>query len=206
MNVSPVYDAVAATYARLLPDFSFEADEDIAVLQTFISELHYSESPILDAGCGAGRLIPLLTNAGLKPLGCDLSPGMIEQARAKYPNTDFCVSDLRELPFEDHYFSGIISWYSLIHFSGSDLCQALEEFMRVLVPGGEILLAFQAGEGERFIENAYGSGLTMNAYLHEPSTMADLLENLGFTITKTFKRDPRPGEPYPQGFVSAVLP
>lgn len=64
MNVSPVYDAVAADYARLLPDFSFEADEDIAFLQAFISELHYTESPILDAGCGAGRLIPLLTNAG----------------------------------------------------------------------------------------------------------------------------------------------
>lgn len=131
---------------------------------------------------------------------------MIEQAQAKYPDTDFFVSDLRELPFENQYFSGIISWYSLIHFSDSDLYQTLTEFKRVLAPGGKILLAFQVGEGKRFIEDAYGSGLTMDAYLREPSAMADLLEDLGFTITQTFKRDPRSGEPYPQGFVSAALP
>src|SRR6187397_986850 len=42
-------------------------------------------SSVLDAGCGTGTLALLLESAGYAVTGVDLSPGMIEAARAKDP-------------------------------------------------------------------------------------------------------------------------
>lgn len=204
MSTASIYDAVSGEYARLLPDFSYEASKDLAVLNSFIGSIRESNFPVLDAGCGAGRLTPLLREAGLKSVGCDLSEGMIKEARNLYLETVFDLADLQDLPYKSQTFSALISWYSVIHLPKTKVQQTLSEFGRVLVPGGQILLAFQAGEGEQTIENAYGSSLPMKAYLYEPASIASYLDKLGFTSVTIDRRDARPGEPYAQGFVRAT--
>lgn len=55
---------------------------------------------VLDAGCGYGRWSELFDDY----LGVDFSPDFIAEAKAKYPNKDFIVGNLKDLPFKDKTF------------------------------------------------------------------------------------------------------
>lgn len=198
------YDTVAASYAAMLPDMSFEAPADLAVLDHFVGSLPPSQAPVLDAGCGAGRMLGYLAARGVERVdGADLSPAMIREARAAHPGATLVVADLAELPFDDGAFRGVLSWYSIIHVSPDDIVALLRELARVLAPGGVLLLGFQAGAGERLVDGAYGHDVQLRAHLHGTQRLAEELVALGLEILETVDRAPRPGERNPQGFVRA---
>ncbi|MEP7763823.1 class I SAM-dependent methyltransferase [Sanguibacter sp. 25GB23B1] len=201
------YDTVAASYAAMLPDTSFEAPLDLAVLDHFVASLPPSPAPVLDAGCGAGRMLGYLTGRGVERVdGVDLSPAMIREARAAHPGVPLAVADLGALPFDDGAFRGVLSWYSIIHVSPDHSAAVLRELARVLAPGGALLLGFQAGAGERLVDGAYGHDVQVRAHLHSTQGVAEDLVALGLEILATVDRAPRPGERNAQGFVLARRP
>jgi ubiquinone/menaquinone biosynthesis C-methylase UbiE len=55
---------------------------------------------VLDAGCGYGRWSVLFKNY----VGVDFSADFIEIAKSKYPDKEFRVADLKQLPFKDKEF------------------------------------------------------------------------------------------------------
>jgi glycosyltransferase involved in cell wall biosynthesis/2-polyprenyl-3-methyl-5-hydroxy-6-metoxy-1,4-benzoquinol methylase len=65
-----------------------------------------SRARVLELGCGTGDLLASLSPDPEGSLGVDLSPGMVERARAKYPSLRFHVGDAealdapREPPFD----------------------------------------------------------------------------------------------------------
>ncbi|WP_394831030.1 methyltransferase domain-containing protein [Pendulispora rubella] len=63
---------------------------------------------VLDVGCGTGDHVALLSARGVAALGVDASPEMIERARAKYPEADLRVADVRSLGFERE-FDAVVS-------------------------------------------------------------------------------------------------
>lgn len=69
---------------------------------------------ILDLGCGTGRLTKAIAEAGALVTGMDSSPGMVEAARAQYPELEFSRADARDFsyPFEfDAVFSNaVLHW------------------------------------------------------------------------------------------------
>ena len=84
--VSSAYDTVADDYATHLPDTRAEADLDLAMLNELIASVTASGSePVLDAGCGAGRITRYLADRGCAVEGVDISPGMITAARCAHP-------------------------------------------------------------------------------------------------------------------------
>lgn len=66
----------------------------------YLKELIKPEETVLDAGCGYGRMSEYIE----KYTGVDFSPDFIEMAKKKYPNKDFVVGSLKELPFKDGEF------------------------------------------------------------------------------------------------------
>lgn len=50
------------------------------------------------------------------------------------------TGDMRQLPFPDQSFEGIVSAYAMDHLRRTDSIQALHEAARVLKPGGDFLL------------------------------------------------------------------
>jgi ubiquinone/menaquinone biosynthesis C-methylase UbiE len=58
------------------------------------------DDKVLDAGCGYGRWADKFDNY----VGVDFSPDFIERAKKKYPNKEFIVAKLEELPFKDKEF------------------------------------------------------------------------------------------------------
>ncbi|WHE36581.1 class I SAM-dependent methyltransferase [Microbacterium sp. BDGP8] len=198
------YDTVAADYAALLPDASFEAPDDVALIDRFL-DLLPSGARVVDAGCGAGRMLRLMHDRrpDLRTAGIDLSPRMIEQARAGCPFADLAVGDLGELPLPERSAAGLLAWYSVIHATPDELAVIAAEFARVSMPGGLVLLGFQSGSGTRRIERAYGHDVSLDAVLHEPRDVAATFAALGFEVLEQFERPARDGERHAQGFVLA---
>ena len=114
---------------------------------------------LLDVGCGTGfSFIPLLER-GWQVTGCDISPAMVEAARAKVgERADLLVADMRELP-ELGEFDLIWSINSAMNYllSDEELSATLDGMRRNLAPQGLVLFdlmslktaqAFFSGEME----------------------------------------------------------
>lgn len=97
---------------------------------------------MLDACCGNGRhLDHLQKQLGRNVVGFDLSLWLLEQARQKNLN-NLLRADMRSLPFNDSTFDVVGSFFtSFGYFSNaSDDLKALQEYTRVLKPGGYLFL------------------------------------------------------------------
>lgn len=57
---------------------------------------------VLDAGCGYGRNSEMVKSD--KYIGVDFSPDFIELAKGLYPNREFMVANIKDLPFKDKEF------------------------------------------------------------------------------------------------------
>src|SRR5437016_871979 len=98
---------------------------------------------VLDYGCGDGKFSLRLASLGARVVGVDISPKLIEQARASASNLDlnglspqFIVGDAHHTPFDDNSFDYVFGNGVLHHL---DLDKAYAEIARVLRPGGKAL-------------------------------------------------------------------
>lgn len=94
---------------------------------------------VLDVGCGRGRnLLPLLA-AGVKAEGVDCDPACVADCqRYELPAVQ---GDAQRLPFADETFDGCLLDQVLQY---TDPAATLREVVRVLKPGGQVLLNTQA--------------------------------------------------------------
>jgi len=93
---------------------------------------------LLDLGCGGGWLLDALMPWAHWSVGCDLSIEMLRQSSGRCPvvTADACC-----LPFSEGVFDRVLCYFVLINFQDQDLVRrAIEEMVRVLKPGGRILL------------------------------------------------------------------
>ena len=92
---------------------------------------------MLDLGCGAGRFVRALAEAGADPVGVELAEGALERARLNAPGADFRRMD-GEIPLEDS--SVDLVWCSEVLEHVPDTAALLSEARRVLRTGGRLLL------------------------------------------------------------------
>lgn len=103
-----------------------------------IDKLDYpfrGDESLLDVGCGDGGVAQLLRERVREVVGVDIepSPGWRDG-----PGLEFRVADGEELPFEDGSFDLVHSKDSLHHMAHPS--NALAEYVRVLRPGGAVLI------------------------------------------------------------------
>jgi ubiquinone/menaquinone biosynthesis C-methylase UbiE len=99
------------------------------------------EDTVLDVACGPGLVACPLAEVARHVTGLDLTPAMIEQARARQrdkglTNLTWIVGDAVPLPFPDAAFSAVVTRYSFHHFL--DPRAVLAEMVRVCSPGGRV--------------------------------------------------------------------
>ncbi|MDQ6838151.1 MAG: ubiquinone/menaquinone biosynthesis methyltransferase [Actinomycetota bacterium] len=90
---------------------------------------------VVDVACGTGDLCRDLARAGYRPVGIDLSAGMLAHARTSAP---LVHGDGLFLPFADGHLDGAVSGFALRNFVALD--PLLAELARVLRRGGRIAL------------------------------------------------------------------
>src|SRR5690348_12567432 len=120
LAVRLAYDEVADTYADHFRATEPEMPVELAMVQHFTTLLS-GERRVLDAGCGAGRMMPHLAALGCRVEGVDLSPEMIRRSRRDHSSFPAQVASLTDLPFKDESFEGVFLWYSTIHSPDADL-------------------------------------------------------------------------------------
>ena len=89
------YDAVAVSYAEQLAD-EFDRKPFDRWLLGRIAKLA-AGAPVADVGCGPGHGTALLTACGADVVGIDVSAGMVDVARHRYPDLRFQQGDLTRL-------------------------------------------------------------------------------------------------------------
>ena len=177
-DISTSYDNVAVSYAELVVD---GADGEETAFD-LVAGLVVPEGLVLDVGCGPGRTTGSLAARGLRVVGIDLSPGMIEVARRDHPALDFRVGSMTALDLPDGSVAGIVAWWSIIHLPREVVPQAFAEFHRVLAPGGVLLLGFHVGTESTHKISGYG-GHPMNIHVHRwtAPALTELAVAAGFT-------------------------
>ncbi len=133
------WDSLAKSFDRKIYDFfRFMQKRTISLLT--LKEKDY----FLDIGCGTGwavRHASGIVKENGKAFGIDLSPKMIETAKANSPNNQnifFLEANAENLPFEDNFFEFIICTNSFHHYIYP--LRVLDEIFRVLKRGGEIYI------------------------------------------------------------------
>ncbi|MFJ6940110.1 class I SAM-dependent methyltransferase [Streptomyces sp. NPDC101132] len=187
------YDAVADVYARGFTADLASKPLDRAMLTAF-SEQVPKEAPVADVGCGPAQVACYLADLGVPVLGLDVSPGMVEVARARRPGLDVRVGSMLDLPLGDGELAGVVAFYSLIHLQVDERPAAYAEFARVLRPGGLVLAAFHAGEETRHLDSWFDRPVALDFFALRPDEVAAGLTAAGFSVEATLMRGPYPGE------------
>ncbi|WP_089153799.1 class I SAM-dependent DNA methyltransferase [Micromonospora sp. NBS 11-29] len=198
------YDTVAVDYARLLPEV-VEPPLDRAVLTAF-AETVGPGRPVLEVGCGTGRVTAHLRRLGLDIAGVDLSPGMVAVARRTHPELRFDVGSMTDLTAPDASLAGLVSWYSIIHLPPELLPEVFTGFHRVLAPGGHLLLAVKAGDRLDRREQAYGHTVALDVHWLPPERLTAQLTAAGLPVRATLVREPIGAERQRQAFLLARRP
>ena len=129
-------DAVdsAIAFARQEHDFYIEAKAR-RLLELALRHLGVGRPRALDVGCGVGLVDRHLSSA-FELHGVDVSPAMVDRARAANPEVEYAVSEERSLPHEDGAFDLAFAVCVLHHVEPADRLSLLREMRRVVRPGG----------------------------------------------------------------------
>lgn len=186
------YDTVAASYAELLRDLLAGEPYERGAL-AILADLVRSGGggPVVDVGCGTGRITAHLDQLGLDARGVDLSPAMIAQARQEHPGLRFDVGSMTELELPEGSVAGLLAWWSLIHVPDAAVPDVLARFRRALRPGGVLVVGFFVGDEVRLKTEGYGGHpMRVQVYRRPPERVAAWLAAAGFTVETRLLLDP----------------
>lgn len=102
-----------------------------------------NDGPILEAGCGAGRIVRYYHNLGYDILGMDFIEVAINKLRDADPSLKVEVGDILNLHYKDESFKYLLA-FGLYHNLEYGLEKSIAESYRVLKHGGKICASFRA--------------------------------------------------------------
>jgi demethylmenaquinone methyltransferase/2-methoxy-6-polyprenyl-1,4-benzoquinol methylase len=143
--VRALFDSIAIRYdliTQIISLWQIQGWRDRLVRELRLGDVQR----VLDLGTGTGDLalaIGRRAPSGTPILGVDLSPEMLQQARAKARRrgldgrVSFVIADATALPLKDNTFDCLVNAFFLRHLP--DLPAAFTESLRVLRLGGRII-------------------------------------------------------------------
>jgi len=106
----------------------------------YVEEAKRSRGPIAEFGCGTGRILVPIHDAGIEAVGVDLSPAMLEQAREKRENLELHVGDMRDFGIGREFALVTIPFRALSHvIEAEDHRKVFANMRRHLAPEGRLV-------------------------------------------------------------------
>jgi ubiquinone/menaquinone biosynthesis C-methylase UbiE len=145
-------------YGKTKDEYLGSGKKDVETMLELLEKTDFalsSETRLLDFGCGAGRMLRNLKNAG-EAWGTDLSADHIYWCKQHLsPPFKFATTtSMPHLPFEDRYFDLIYCGSVFTHID--DLTEAwLLELRRILTVGGRIFLTIHDHHTMELLETDY---------------------------------------------------
>lgn len=160
---------------------------------------------VLDLGCGTGLELGeyFSLNPHARVTGIDLSSGMLDALRAKFPDRDIRLihGSYFDVPLGEEFFDAAVSVESLHHFTAGDKLSLYRKLHRALKPGSYFVLTDYFAESEA-LEQEYFENLRLlreeqdipegELYHYDtPLTVeheTDILLRAGFSRVETMNR------------------
>ena len=193
--VRSMFDTIAPRYDLVNRVMTFRMD--VGWRRRTLDSLRLPHgSVVLDLACGTGDFCRGLADRGLRPVGMDLSFGMLAAARTDVP---LVQADALRLPVADRGVDGVTCGFALRNLR--ELDPFFVELARVVRPGGRIALLEVAEPANPVLRWGHGiyfgkvvplvGGLLSDkqayaylpksvAYLPEPEEMVSSLQRHGF--------------------------
>jgi len=162
--IEKMFDSIAPEYDLLNHLLSMDIDKrwrKVAVRHILSKEESGRPCHILDVACGTGDFS--LAVAGHYPLaritGIDLSDGMLEKGRKKVISAglenriSLKKGDCHHLDYPDNTFDGVCVAFGVRNFEF--LKESIREMLRVLKPGGRLVILELSLPKNKFIRTAY---------------------------------------------------
>lgn len=179
-EVQAAYGARALQYTDALGGLENLAEADITLIADWAKGI---VGRVVDVGSGPGQWTQYLHWLGMRVSGIDPVPEFVDLARAAYPEVLFEVGRAESTLLPRGTLGGVLAWYSLIHTEPLVISQALQEFHRILRPGGGLALGFFEGRELEPFDHAITT-----AWFWPMQRLVSEVEAAGFTVTHTETR------------------
>lgn len=177
------YDLVAPAYDQRYARTRYDGVE--AVLRRFIGQSR--SVAVAEAGCGTGHWLAQLRDRVDAVAGLDVSPNMLQRARAAAPAALLARGRAERLPWVSGAFDRLFCINALHHFD--DATAFMLEARRVLRPGGALLtvgLDPHTRLDKWWIYDYFPGALEADLARYPPTTLIrERLETAGFTNAAT---------------------
>src|SRR3984957_3789512 len=121
-------------------------------LEVELVERYGAGGDVLECGAGTGLLLERIARFARSAKGIDLSPGMLERAKAR--GLDVREASVTSIPFGDAVFDLTCSFKVLAHVP--EIGRALAEMARVTRPGGVVVAEFYNPVSVRGLAKRFG--------------------------------------------------
>jgi SAM-dependent methyltransferase len=157
---------------------------DLPLLQTLAQE---ADGPILELGCGTGRLLRPLARAGHRVTGVDNSEEMLAYCRQKLANetaetrtritlvkTDLLALDTALRASNERFALAVVSHNTLMHLTLNQVSEMLQQLRPYLSENGRLFI--DVANPFLWAETADSAHLTLENQLTDPQTDAHILQ------------------------------
>lgn len=146
---------------------------------------------ILEAGCGAGRVLRYYHEKNFQIVGIEFIKSIIKTLKEVDNSLDVRYGNILNLDFSDKYFDVILAFGLYHNFHSEELSKSLRETYRVLKNGGKLCASFRADNiQERIIDWINQDKSSNNNEFHKlnlkKNEFVKLLKNHGFSIEKVY--------------------
>lgn len=133
---------VRGAYQEVLDGHDPSAPEGVVQAELLGHLAALRPARILEVGCGSGRLFEQLGVRGWAGsyTGIDLPLDLLSETRRKHLEGGWVSAEVYALPFAEHAFEVVFCLYVLEHLVFPR--RGLDEMLRVVRPGGRLVLAF----------------------------------------------------------------
>lgn len=128
------------------------AGKDLHGEVAFLERLHgrYPDvtGPILDAGCGTGRVAIELARSGHQTEGTDIDADMLGHAQAKAPHIRWHLGNLATVDLARRFGVVMMAGNVILFVEAEDRPAAIANVARHVEPGGLVVAGFQLARGD----------------------------------------------------------
>jgi ubiquinone/menaquinone biosynthesis C-methylase UbiE len=184
------YDLWSEKYDHQPDNLMLALDEEI--FSGLMNSLNLQNKIIADIGCGTGRYWKKIFEHQLQKLiGFDVSEGMLKILQQKFPlaETHHLIKDkLREL--ENESCDIIFSTLAIAHIK--DAKKALQEWNRILKPGGEIIITdyhpTALAKGGKRTFSYRNKTIAVKNYVHPLGKIKEIAGELNLKVLRLVER------------------
>lgn len=147
-----MFDGVAKNYDKANDLLSFGSAR---IWRKKVAKLVNSQpgQTILDLAAGTGSSSIVFLREGVKVVAADFSNGMLEEGRRRHPELEFVFADASALPFADTEFDTVTISFGIRNVEKTEV--ALAEMLRVLKPGGKLVICEFSRIPNNFLHGLY---------------------------------------------------